>query len=119
MTDSYSHDGFAEAEATQDREILSGVQRFNEEEEELERQRQKATEKRAAMRQDPHGAKDPSQFGLGENLTELKNAVVGGVRDTGSSIVTAPERLYDMATGEMAKALEETGEYTPDFNPFG
>ena len=33
-----------------------------------------AEAQRIAEQKDPHGAKDPSQFGLGENLTELKNA---------------------------------------------
>jgi|7_EtaG_2_1085326.scaffolds.fasta_scaffold00830_2 hypothetical protein len=72
-----------------------------------------------AEKEDPHGAKDPSKFGLGENITELKNAVLGGVRDTGSSFATAPERGADMLSGSMVKEIQETGDYEPDFNPLG
>ena len=100
-------------------------QRLNEEA--IERQKseedaaaQKAAEaQRAAEQKDPHGAKDPSKFGLGENLTELKNAILGGTRDTVSSFATAPERIVDMASGSMVKEINETGDYEPDFNPLG
>ena len=56
---------------------------------EIEAQKQEA-ERLQAEQEDPHGTKDPSQFGLKENLTEFKNAVLGGARDTGSSFVTLP-----------------------------
>jgi hypothetical protein len=46
---------------------------------------------------------------------ELRNAFVGGVRDTASSIVTAPERVQDMFNGQMEAAGED---YEPEFNPF-
>tara|TARA_Y100001938_G_scaffold56736_1_gene79169 strand:- start:3968 stop:7939 length:3972 start_codon:yes stop_codon:yes gene_type:complete len=68
-------------------------------------------------RNKPHATKDPKDFGVRENLTELKNALVGGVRDTGSSILTAPERIVDMASGEMAREMKEEGGYEPDWNP--
>ena len=68
---------------------------------------------------DSHAALDANQYGIGENLTELKNAVVGGLRDSVSSVATAPERLYDMASGAMQKEIEETGQYKLDWDPLG
>ena len=50
--------------------------------------------------------------GVGE---EIKNAVVGGLAEAGSDVVTLPERLYDMANGEMEEAGED---YKPEFDPF-
>jgi len=100
-------------------------QRLNEEAVERKKSEDQAAAEKAAEAQriaeqkDPHGAKDPSQFGLGENLTELKNAVLGGTRDTVSSFATATERGIDMASGAMVKEIEETGDYEPDFNPLG
>ena len=100
-------------------------QRLNEEAIERKKSEEESAAKKAAEAQkiaeqkDPHGAKDASQFGLGENLTELKNAVLGGTRDTVSSFATAPERAIDMATGAMVKEAQETGDYEPDFNPLG
>ena len=100
-------------------------QRLNEEAIERKKSEEDAAAQKAAEAQkiaeqkDPHGAKDPSKFGLGENLTELKNAVLGGTRDTVSSFATAPERLVDMASGAMVKEAQETGDYEPDFNPLG
>tara|TARA_R100001082_G_scaffold52687_1_gene28712 strand:- start:1079 stop:5077 length:3999 start_codon:yes stop_codon:yes gene_type:complete len=66
-----------------------------------------------------HAVKDPSEFGLSENVTELKNAIVGGGRDTLSSFVTLPERVVDIASGEMVDDIKYTGDYEPDFNPLG
>ena len=55
--------------------------------------------------ENPHSAKDPKDFGFGENVTELKNAVLGGVRDTASSALTLGERGYDMLRGEDVGCL--------------
>ena len=74
------------------------------EEEQFELQQQ---EQRAAEVKDSHSAKDASEFGLKENLKEVQNALAGGVRDTASSILTAPERILDMATGEMAEQAKQ------------
>jgi len=86
-------------------------------------EQQALTEQKNAQRaeelQDSHAAKEASEFGLKENVKELGNALVGGARDTASSILTAPERLIDMATGEMAREAKEEGGYTPDWNPLG
>ena len=65
-----------------------------------------------------HAVLEASEYGTKENLTELKNAVVGGVRDTVSSGLTAPERFHDMASGEMHDAMQNGG-YEPNWNPLG
>ena len=80
---------------------------------------EKAAEQRKAELTDSHSAKDASEFGVKENVKELSNAVVGGVRDTASSILTAPERIIDMVSGEMAREAKEPGGYKPDWNPLG
>ena len=67
----------------------------------------------------PHATKEAQDFGLRENLTELKNAILGGTRDTVSSYATLPERAVDIASGEMMREIETKGQYTPQFNPVG
>lgn len=62
---------------------------------------------------------DPSEFGLKENLQELVNVGLGAVRDEARNIVTAPERLLDLATGEYQRQLDETGQYKLDFDFLG
>tara|TARA_R100001163_G_scaffold62138_1_gene52657 strand:+ start:3900 stop:8069 length:4170 start_codon:yes stop_codon:yes gene_type:complete len=74
-----------------------------------------AQQQRGRELENPHSAKDPSEYGFGENLTELKNAVVGGFRDTASSAVTLGERAVDMARGEDVGSED----YELDFDPLG
>ena len=77
--------------------------------------RELAQSQRRRELENPHSAKDPKDFGFGENVTELKNAVLGGVRDTASSALTLGERGYDMLRGE-----DVGGEgYELDFDPLG
>ena len=63
---------------------------------------------------------DPRKDGVGFNLAdigaELKAAGLGGLRDTASSVVTLPERVGDMMSGEMQR---EGADYKPEFNPLG
>ena len=74
---------------------------------------------RQAELEDSHTAKDASEFGLKENLTELRNAFTGGTRDTVSSYLTLPERAADIASGAMVSEIQQKGQYTPGFNPLG
>ena len=57
--------------------------------------------------------KDPKEFGLGENLVELRNAIAKGGLDAVDGAVTAPERLTDAARGI------DIGDdkYKPDWDP--
>lgn len=45
---------------------------------------------------------------------EIGNAVVGGLADAGSDVLTLPERAIDMFNGEMVEAGDN---YTPDWDP--
>ena len=57
--------------------------------------------------------KDPSEFGLGENVIEFRNAIAKGGLDAIRSTMTAPERLFDAARGEDIGA----DDYEPEWNP--
>jgi len=46
---------------------------------------------------------------------EAGTAVLGGLAEAGSDIVTLPERIADMASGEMQEQGED---YKPDWDPF-
>ena len=102
--------------AEQDR--LDQERQANAEKEEAEAvAEQEADAKYQAELEDGHTAKDAKDFGVKENLTELKNAFTGGTRDTLSSYATLPERAADIASGSMVKEIQEKGQYTPGFNP--
>lgn len=95
------------------------LQRENEEKKKAEEQARIAAQQSAqqqALQKDSHAAKPANQFGPAENMKEVGNALVGGVRDTVSSIATAPERAADMANGQMQ---EQGDDYKPDWNPLG
>jgi hypothetical protein len=57
--------------------------------------------------------KDPKEFGLGENLAELHNAIAKGGMDAADGAITAPERLLDASRG--IDIGDE--EYKPDWDP--
>lgn len=59
-----------------------------------------------------------NQYGLTENTLELFDAIKGGAAKTWSSIMTLPERVVDMTTGEMQRQQQQTGKYEPEFDPF-
>ena len=54
-------------------------------------------------------------WGVGEYTKEIFSALGGGIQDTASSLITLPERLLDMATGEMAREQAEGG-YTAEWD---
>jgi len=97
--------------------------------EELNRSLSQPTTGQQALNQDLSEIEDPrnkENWGLGEVAQELGAAFGGGLQDTASSIITAPERAIDMATGEMGTD-PETGEtintrlggvYDPDTDDF-
>ncbi len=59
----------------------------------------------------------PSQYGPGENAIELIDSVKGGIAKTASSIMTFPERAYDMTTGAYQREAAQPGGYKPGFDP--
>ena len=48
-------------------------------------------------------SRNKENWGAGEYVKEVFSAVGGGIQDTASSLVTLPERVIDLATGEMAR----------------
>lgn len=95
------------------------LQREDEEKKKAEEQAKQAALQQAqadAMKQDSHAAMPANQFGAKENFKEIGNALMGGVRDTASSILTAPERAADMTNGQMQQPGDD---YKPDWNPLG
>jgi len=48
-------------------------------------------------------------------LKEAQSAIQGGLQDTASSLITAPERVIDMASGKMAKEGENYDPKSDDF----
>ena len=54
---------------------------------------------------------------IGEVVGEVKNAIVRGVSTAGEDVITLPERLTDMITGEWQEE-EANGGYEAEFNPF-
>jgi len=98
---------------------VDALKREEEEKRKAEEQARIAAEQAAqqeALRKDSHAAKPASQFGAAENMKEVGNAIMGGVRDTVSSIATAPERAVDMTNGQMQ---EHGKDYKPEWNPLG
>ena len=59
--------------------------------------------------------RNKENWGIGEYTKEIFSALGGGLQDTASSLVTLPERLIDMATGEMAREQAEGG-YTAEWD---
>lgn len=51
-------------------------------------------------------------------LKEAQSAIQGGLQDTASSLITAPERVIDMASGKMAKEGENYDRSAYVFNAF-
>ena len=66
----------------------------------------------AAEQEDP---RNKEQWGIGGVVKELQSAFLGGIQDTGSSIVTAPERVLDALNGEMAQENAE-GKYDTEWD---
>jgi len=91
-----------------------------EDERELEAQQQAEAEAQAKLQEGKPqlAANDPRRDGVGFNIpdiaAEFGAATGGGLIDTGSSILTAKERVQDMFNGEMAREGED---YEPEWNP--
>ena len=68
--------------------------------------------KYAAEQADP---RNRDQWGAGGVVKELQSAFLGGLQDTASSVVTAPERLIDVATGEMQQESKDN-KYTAEWD---
>ena len=58
---------------------------------------------------------DPSTFGLGENIIEVRNAIAKGGIEAIEGAATFGERMYDAARGEDIGSPD----YEPEWNPMG
>ena len=105
------NEGVRDARLQGQKDLLGELKDQEKQEQEAAALEAAATEKRKAELTDSHAAKDPSQFGFKENVAEVGKSTIGGLRDTASSVLTAPERYWDMATGQVGK------DYVPDWNP--
>ena len=116
MTDSYTQNDYdaqkltsslAELETTiSDQETRDAV--YNEREAHAEA----VDAQFAAEQEDPRNAE---KSGVRAVVKELQSAFSGGLQDTGSSIVTAPERVLDAINGEMAQENAE-GKYDTEWD---
>ena len=65
---------------------------------------------------DPRNA---DTWGAKALIKEGQSILSGGLQDTASSLATFPERTFDALSGEMQRQRQDTGEYRPDWTPFG
>ena len=63
-------------------------------------------------------SRNKENWGAGEYTKEVFSAIGGGIQDTASSLVTLPERIIDMATGEMAREAKTEEGYKPEWDDF-
>ena len=83
----------------------------------IEAQRQQE-ETDAALQEDPRNVEE-GIGGFQGLLKEGQSILSGGLQDTASSIATFPERTIDALSGEMQREREQTGQYRPNWSPFG
>ena len=79
------------------------------EREEKERQRKEAEAAEQAERE----AKAEGVNNFGDVVKETAGSVAGGAVKAVSEVITTPERIYDLATGQIDK------DYKPDWDPLG
>ena len=75
-------------------------------EQEAEQQKQLAEQKAAEEQKQAEGVNDP-----GDVVKEVAGSTVGGVVKAASDLITTPERLVDLARGDVDE------DYEPDWNP--
>ena len=107
-----------EAEAEQERELsleLEADRTQIDANRVAEQEQRKATQAQAAAEvEDPRNKK---KWGVGEVIKETTSAIGGGLQDTASSLITAPERIIDFFTGEMERE-NKAGGYKPEWDDF-
>ena len=63
-------------------------------------------------------SRNKENWGAGEYVKEAFSAVGGGLQDTASSLITLPERIIDLATGEMGRESKTKEGYKPEWDDF-
>ena len=64
-------------------------------------------------------SRNADTWGAKALIKEGQSILSGGLQDTASSLATFPERTFDALSGEMQRQRQDTGEYRPDWTPFG
>ena len=85
----------AEGEST-----LQKLQAEEAQQQQYEENEAATVQKYTAEQDDP---RNKENWGVGGVVKELQSAFSGGIQDTASSLVTLPERVLDLATGEMTE----------------
>ena len=89
---------------------------YRQQQEEIRLQQQEINENAALQRKSEiEDTRNKENWGVGEYTKEIFSALGGGLQDTASSLITLPERIIDMATGEMAREQKEGG-YTAEWD---
>ena len=89
---------------------------YREQQEALRLQQQEINENNTLQRKkEIEDTRNKENWGIGEYTNEIFSALGGGLQDTASSLITLPERIIDMATGEMAREQKEGG-YTAEWD---
>ncbi|MBA87577.1 MAG: hypothetical protein CMB29_05910 [Euryarchaeota archaeon] len=100
-------------------EVVDDAQKhleYRQQQEEVRLQQQEINENAALQRKSEiEDTRNKENWGIGEYTKEIFSALGGGLQDTASSLITLPERIIDMATGEMAREQKEGG-YTAEWD---
>ena len=89
---------------------------YRQQQEQVRLQQQEINENAALQRKkETEDTRNKENWGIGEYTKEIFSALGGGLQDTASSLITLPERIIDMATGEMAREQKEGG-YTAEWD---
>jgi len=89
---------------------------YRQQQEEVRLQQQEINENAALQKKkEIEDTRNKENWGVGEYTKEIFSALGGGLQDTASSLITLPERIIDMATGEMAREQKEGG-YTAEWD---
>ena len=82
----------------------------------LEHQNRVAQNEQAKLEMED--SRNKENWGIGQYGKEITSAVGGGLIDTASSLVTAPERIIDYFTGEMERESKTEEGYKPEWDDF-
>ena len=105
-------------ESAKQAEELEKQLEYRRQQEQVRLQQQEINENAALQKKSEiEDTRNKENWGVGEYTKELFSALGGGLQDTASSLITLPERLIDMATGEMGRENKEGG-YKPEWDDF-
>ena len=85
---------------------------------EIEAEQAQVDAKEAQYRAEQADPRNKEQWGIGGVVKELQSAFAGGIQDTASSIVTAPERIMDLASGKMTDEAKTEEGYKAEWDDF-